>query len=247
MWSRDEIKAQGKAAFKANYWKCVLVGFLLTLLYGGTTAASNASSTAGAGQGAGQAASQAAGQAADQAAALQQQLNSLPQEQQLHLALAILSGISLVLLVSFVLKIFVFNPLKVGCREFFVENVEQTPAGLHAIGTGFRSYGKTFVTLLLTDLLLGLWALLLIVPFFIKVYSYRMVPYILAEHPDMSPMEIIKCSCEMMNGHKWNVFLYDLSFIGWYLLSVVTFGLAGIFWTKPYKESADAALYLALL
>ncbi len=237
MWTRDEIKAQGKAAFKANYWKCVLVGILLSLLYGsGARAASNASSTVN------------AADTADQTtAALQQQLNSLPQEQQVHIALAILSGLSLVFLVSFLLKVFVFNPLKVGCREFFVENVEEAPAGLHAIGTGFRKYGKTFITLLLTDLLLCLWALLLVVPFFIKVYSYRMVPYILAEHPDMSPMEIIKCSCEMMNGHKWNVFLYDLSFIGWYLLSIVTFGLVGIFWTKPYKESSDAALYLALL
>ncbi len=237
MWTRDEIKAQGKAAFKANYWKCVLVGILLSLLYGsGAQAASNASNTVN------------TADSADQAtAALQQQFNSLPQEQQVHLALAILSGISLVLLVSFLLRIFVFNPLKVGCREFFVENVEEPPAGLHAIGTGFRKYGKTFITLLLTDLLLFLWALLLLVPFFIKVYSYRMVPYILAEHPDMSPMEIIKCSSEMMNGHKWSVFLYDLSFIGWYLLSVLTLGLVGIFWTKPYKESSDAALYLALL
>ena len=47
----------------------------------------------------------------------------------------------------------------------------------------------------------------------------------------------------MMKGHKWNTFVYDLSFIGWFLLSVITVGIVGLFYVNPYKQNADAALY----
>ena len=50
----------------------------------------------------------------------------------------------------------------------------------------------------------------------------------------------------MMDGHKWEVFVFDLSFIGWYILGAFTFGLLNIFWTNPYKENASAGIYLKL-
>lgn len=231
MWTIGDIKAQGKAAFKANYWRSVLVAFILALFYGGAAASG---------------ANNSGGESGTPLEALQQQWYALSQEEQIVLVVSVLGALSVVILISLLLKVFVFNPLKVGCVDFFTENVEDAPASLSAVKTGFSHYGRTFLTLFLTDFFLCLWALLLVVPAIIKAYSYRMVPYILAEHPELSPTEIITRSREMMNGHKWNAFLYDLSFIGWYLLSALTLGLVGIFWSRPYKENADAALYLAL-
>ena len=96
------------------------------------------------------------------------------------------------------------------------------------------------------DLYTFLWGLLFVIPGIIKGYSYRMVPYILTEHPDMEPEEAIRLSQQMMNGNKWAAFVLDLSFIGWELLSAATFGLLGIFYVNPYKYATDTELYIAL-
>ena len=50
-----------------------------------------------------------------------------------------------------------------------------------------------------------------------------------------------------MNGHKWKTFVFDLSYIGWFLLGCITFGLVNVFWTSPYRQNANAALYLTLI
>lgn len=232
MWSRVELKEQGKAAFRMNYWKCVLVSIIMSMLTAATV-------TVGYNQQAQQSQEQ-------QAQNILQQVQSLPQEQQFALAAGIAGGITIIIVCSILLKIFVFNPLLVGCFSFFKENVQAGPADFNSIGVGFRSYGHTFVTLLLRDIFITLWTMLLIIPGIIKSYSYRMVPYILADRPELSATETIALSKDMMNGHKWNAFILDLSFIGWALLSIITLGLVGIFWYNPYKYNTDAALYLAI-
>ena len=80
----------------------------------------------------------------------------------------------------------------------------------------------------------------------IKAYSYRMVPYILKEHPELSGTKAITLSRQMMNGHKWNAFVLDLSFIGWIILSALTLGILHIFYVGPYIQATDAELYEAL-
>ena len=88
-----------------------------------------------------------------------------------------------------------------------------------------------------------LWSLLCVVPGIVKAYSYRMVPYIIAESPDMDQREAFRLSRSMMDGNKWRVFVYDLSFIGWEILNAFTFGFLGLFYVNPYKATADAELY----
>ena len=234
MWETSEIKERGKAAFKLNYWKCVLVSILMGMLTAGTTTVSYNS---------GKDNSQELEQSVQE---MQSAYNGLTPGQQFALLAGISGAVTIVIAISVLLKIFVFNPLKVGCFTFFRDNVTEPPADFGSIGLGFRDYGHTFITLFLTDLFLTLWTLLFIIPGLIKSYSYRMVPYILAEHPEMSPTEIITRSRQMMDGQKWHVFCYDLSFIGWIILSIFTLGILGIFWVNPYKDNSDAALYLAL-
>jgi uncharacterized membrane protein len=119
-------------------------------------------------------------------------------------------------------------------------------ADLGILASGFQRYGEIFLTMLLRDLFLVLWTCLFIIPGIIKSYSYRMVPYIIRDNPELSSTEAITRSRELMDGHKLNTFVYDLSFIGWYILGICTCGLVLIFWTNPYKYNSDATLYLRL-
>ena len=82
-------------------------------------------------------------------------------------------------------------------------------------------------TMFLTTLYLILWSFT-IVGLFVKSYSYFLVPYIMAENPTMGANEAITLSRRMMKGHKWECFVMQLSFIGWHVLSALTFGLVGI-------------------
>jgi uncharacterized membrane protein len=149
-------------------------------------------------------------------------------------------------LASLVLSILVFNPLIVGCYRFFLKN-SRGGAELNELGAGFKDdWGNVVLVMFLRNLFLALWTLLFIVPGIIKAYSYRMVPYILADDPEIGAKDAITLSRQMMDGHKWNTFVLDLSFIGWNLLSLLTFGLVGVFYANPYQFSTNAELYKVL-
>ena len=77
-------------------------------------------------------------------------------------------------------------------------------------------------------------------------YAYSMAAYIKVDHPEYSPIQAIKVSTELMRGHKWQLFVLDLSFIGWLLLSFVTFGLASL-WVAPYIAASRAEFYQELV
>ena len=82
-----------------------------------------------------------------------------------------------------------------------------------------------------------------IIPGVVKSYEYKMIPYLLAEYPDMSTKEVFSKSREMMNGQKMDTFILDLSFIPWSVLSAITAGIAGFFYVSPYKDATYAELY----
>lgn len=73
-----------------------------------------------------------------------------------------------------------------------------------------------------------------------------MVPYLIGKNTKLSGRDARSISTQMMNGNKWRAFILDMSFIGWALLSVVTFGISNLIWTDPYAAATDAELYLAL-
>ena len=102
------------------------------------------------------------------------------------------------------------------------------------------------LVMFLKNLFIALWTLLFIVPGIIKMYSYRLVPYILKEHPELTGTQAITLSRKMMNGHKADAFVLDLSFLGWILLSALTCGILHIFYVGPYIQATDAELYKAV-
>lgn len=101
---------------------------------------------------------------------------------------------------------------------------------------------RASLTLLLSSVYEALWTLTLIGGY-IKHYSYFLVPFIVSENPSIRPREAIKLSRRMMNGHKWQVFVMDLSFAGWYVLGFLTFGVVEVLWGIPYRTAAYAEFY----
>lgn len=81
------------------------------------------------------------------------------------------------------------------------------------------------------------------IPWIMKTYEYMMVPYILAENPDMDRKEVFALTKAMMTGHKWEAFILNMSFIGWEMLGVLTCGILHIFYIAPYKAYTLAAYY----
>ena len=107
---------------------------------------------------------------------------------------------------------------------------------------GFQDYSRIFVTKLLQGIYTALWSLLLVVPGIIKYYSYAMTDYILKEEPEMKNNAAIEKSMAMMENNKMKLFLLDLSFIGWAILCIFTFGI-GFLFLQPYVQVSHAAFY----
>lgn len=107
------------------------------------------------------------------------------------------------------------------------------------------NFGKAFLVPFLMILFVYLWSLLLIIPGIIMAYAYSMSVYVSKDNPELSAMDAIRTSKELMRGHKWDLFVLDLSFIGWILLAMLTCGLGFVFLT-PYIETAHAEFYREL-
>ena len=232
MWSRKELKAKAKVAFKANYWKTVIVA----AIYAAITAAASSAATNTDG---------AQGESLNDLISKAIEESHLPEPLFLTIVMSI---VSFGLLIALAIEVFAKYPVLVGCSRFFVKNEtdEEKPGVLTIFSTFGKNYLNVCFSYFLTRLVIGLWSLLLIIPGLIKSLEYRMVRYILAEDPSMGAKEAMALSKKMMKGEKWNLFVLDLSFIGWGILGVLTGGIADIFYVRPYKYQTDAELYLTL-
>ncbi len=113
------------------------------------------------------------------------------------------------------------------------------------VGDLFTQFNETWSAFKLNFLLAlftTLWSLLFFIPGIIKALSYSQAMYILAENPGMPALEAINRSKEMMDGHKMELFVLELSFIGWLLLCGITAGIAYI-WVGPYMSATMANFY----
>lgn len=144
---------------------------------------------------------------------------------------------------SFV-SLFVLLPLAVGYSNSMRVLLETGDNRLtnNSFSLGFGNWLHVVWGMILSTIYIFLWTLLLIIPGIIKSYSYALTPYILVEHPEMSANEAIEESMRLMDGHKFDLFYLQLSFIGWAILSILSLGL-GVFWLIPYQMTAQAAFY----
>lgn len=149
-------------------------------------------------------------------------------------------------LIIMLLKIFVFDVFRVGCKRFFLEQ-RRYDTSIKKILFPFyvRKNVHIGLIILFKNIYQFLW-LFTIVWFPIKYYEYFMIPYVLAENPNISKKDAFKLSRELMNGYKWEMFKLDLSFIGWNILNILSFQLLDIFFLQGYKECVYAESYMKI-
>ena len=140
--------------------------------------------------------------------------------------------------------VIVTGPLSFGLNYLFLKQArDHQPMDLGDMFKGFSSdFGQNLLIGLMTAIFTALWSLLLIVPGIVKAYSYSMVYYIKADHPEYDWRQCIAESQAMMNGHKMDMFILDLSFIGWMIVGSLCLGV-GTLWVSAYMEAARAHFY----
>lgn len=131
---------------------------------------------------------------------------------------------------------------RLGYATFLLKQYDGLDADPEELLNHYNRFWDGFLLSLLTFIFVFLWSLLLLIPGLIAALKYSMAPFILAENPGMTPSEALDASKNLMYGHKWELFCLILSFIGWMLLSAITFGLLSLYVT-PYMNAAHAAFY----
>ena len=127
---------------------------------------------------------------------------------------------------------------------FLLNTIRGAGACLENLLDGFGFFLKIIGLTILEYIFITLWSLLLIFPGFIAAYRYSMAIYLLVDDPSRSPLECLRLSKEMMKGHKWELFVLDLSFIGWGFLAMLPLvGYAVQVWTVPYISMTKALYY----
>ena len=127
---------------------------------------------------------------------------------------------------------------------FLLNTVRGLAASAGNLLDGFGIVLRVLLLMLLEGLFFFLWSMLFVIPGIIALYRYRQAIYLLIDHPEMSALDCIRESKRMMQGHKWELFVFDLSFIGWYLLSLIPIlGYVVLVWFTPYKEMSYALYY----
>ena len=263
MWDRKEIKAKGKAAYRANRLTCIIAALLLMIASGGFGSGASVGSSWNNIQnnnnssitqeiddiGIDGLTDEYSGDYEDYD--ISQDVPDVSGDS--FLAPAIIIGIVVILIVVILIAslvgIFLLNPLQVGLQKFFIDNATDQTTGLNGDngGLAFKNhYMKVVGSMFTTGLFTALWTLLLIIPGIYKAYCWRMVPYIISENPTISGSEARAQSAQMMNGNKWASFVLDLSFLGWQILGLFTLGILNLVFTNPYQSASNAELYLTL-
>jgi uncharacterized membrane protein len=223
MWSRAELKEKAKKVLREIYWSALGVSIVIALAGGGN------------GWGGGSSGSR-------------NSRNSYHWnvDNGSFINWTIISIILSLLALLIIFRIFVGYILEVGGRRYFVQSAQyRDNKGCFSFGFDQKNYMGIVKTMFVTGILIFLWTLLLIIPGIIKAYAYRMVPYILADNPNIGVRKAIELSNEMTMGHKFDMFVLDLSFIGWYLLGALALGI-GVIFVMPYENATNAELYLVL-
>ena len=144
-------------------------------------------------------------------------------------------------IVSFILG----GTVELGYAKFLLKQYDRKELQFSDLFSQFERFGTGFAQKFLRTLYTCLWALLLVIPGIVKGLSYAMTPFILEEHPEMTASEAIKASMKLMDGHKMDLFILGLTFLGWEILACLTMGI-GFLFLNPYMNAAYAAFYRSI-
>lgn len=222
MWNRELLKNRAKQTIKSGYWNAFLVSLLLSFAMGGANIFSTFSDG----------------------------MSSMVENGSTDATLSVLSMIAIFAFIgivfSILVNIFAVSVLTVGKNNFYLRYVLFNDTNIENITFGFRNkYLNLVKSMFMMNLFIVLWSMLFVIPGYIKHYEYSMVPYILAENPDIDYNRAMEISKKTTYGHKWNMFVLDCSFLGWYLLGILCCCI-GVYFIIPYYESTKTHLYLTL-
>ncbi|WP_294148583.1 DUF975 family protein [uncultured Clostridium sp.] len=227
MWSIGDMKRNGWAKVKLYYWSAFAVTIIWSLLGGGASRGGSVNTYR---------------EYREDIHHSFQGINPAT----LHMIIFTLLGIfAIVGIAALLFKVFIGNPVTVGKNRFFMESrLTLKSAGIGKVFWvfGCGHYMNVVKIMFLRDLFTGLWSLLFIIPGIYKGYEYAMIPYILSENPEADSRDVFAVTKDMMNGNRFQMFLLELSFIGWYLLGALLCCVGGVL-VVPYQEAAIAELY----
>ena len=229
MWTCGMLKANARQALQGRYWRSFWVTLVLALLGGGASGINvnyNINNM---------------GSSPQQTA---EQFYDMP-ALAAPLVLAVFSAAFIVLVLAILWDVFLSAPLQVGGCRYFMES-RQAPSPFSTLFSVFRTpYLNVVKVLFLSGLKISVGFLLLVVPGIYWAYCYALVPYLLAENPYLTTTRAMELSKQMMYGEKFHYFVLQLSFIGWYLLCMLTLGI-GLFFLTPYTQATFAEFYAAM-
>lgn len=241
MWTRSLLKTNAKEALRGRYWRSFLLCLLLSFL------------------GIGDVSTNVVVQVRENIDSLDRPINGevwqgnvtaqdVLSELPSYLSPMILNFVGIAVVIGIIVGLcwsaFLINPLAIGRNRYFMES-RQSPSPMGTVTTVF---GPGYLNLVKVQLLTHLKIFLgyfLIIPGIYWDYCYAMVPYLLAENPYLTTRRAMELSKQMMDGEKWNTFVLQLSFFGWAILCVLTFGIGYLF-LEPYIQATFSELYAAL-
>jgi uncharacterized membrane protein len=220
MWDRGILKANAKLALRGRYWTAFAASLIALILSGGYLTVTWRYNHG-----------------------YQQSL--IDPNVDLNAILAQSGLMNLLSLMGLAYTVFVVFPIAIGISRFFVHN----HFGVTQIETTFSGFKRNYLNgagaLLVTNLFIVLWSLLFIIPGIVKILQYSMVSYILADNPSVPGSRAREISRTMTNGEKGSILVLYLSFIGWYFLGALCFGIGTLF-VNPYFQATQAELYVFL-
>ncbi|OMF23268.1 hypothetical protein BK133_24630 [Paenibacillus sp. FSL H8-0548] len=228
MWERKELKRKAKEVLRTSYWKAFLVSIILAFVSGGGSPPSFNFGSSGSSGNSG-------------SSGMDVNWGALGP----FLAIGIIIFL-VVFLLALAFRVLLCFPLEVGSMRYFKQAAEQE-VNLNHLGYAFNKhrYLDIVKSMLWRAFLNFLWFLLLIIPGIVKSYAYSMVPFILADNPNIGYRRAVDLSKQMTRGHKARIFVLDLSFLGWILLGLLVF-FVGVLFVMPYINATKAELYLTL-
>ena len=258
MWTRKELKQRAKEDLQRTYWKIMIVEAFAAILGGGLSSSGSSASSRVSGV-------MAADMTIDEeknenvAAVVTEDGIVFPLENareelgdttvtvyMVMFAVIAIVIVLVILAIAFAFSMLLYNPFHVGVQRFMLKSVDDKAEVKEVLYAFDHSYKNVVRTMFHKDIRVLLWSLLFVIPGIYKSYQYRMVSYILAEHPDTDYRQALQMSKDMMNGEKWHAFVLDLSFILWHMLGAITCGIVELFYVNPYIWLTDAALYRKL-
>ncbi len=144
--------------------------------------------------------------------------------------------------------VIIAGPIAYGLTSIVLSVTRGNPTvEISQLFSGFsEDFGRNFLIGFLRSLFIFFWSLLFVIPGIVKSYSYSLAFFVAKDHPEYDWSACIKESQRLTAGHKWDLFVLDISFIGWYFVGSLCLGI-GTLWVIPYHKMAIANYYEALL